>query len=127
MFEQHCNQIRHPFVIYADFESTLQKIHTVQQDPAIAYQINLHKHVPNSFAVYTKCEVDEYSKLEVYNGLDAPKVFVQYLIEEAKRIYEHMDTNVPYNLTNDETTEYAYATVCYVCKGEFTKCVITIT
>lgn len=47
---------------------------------------DIQKHVPNSWCVYTKCDVDKYSKLELYYGPDAPKRFVQYLHEEAMRI-----------------------------------------
>src|SRR6201990_2988539 len=32
-FRLHYKQFKHPFVIYADFESTLQKIHTTQPNP----------------------------------------------------------------------------------------------
>ena len=40
-FRNYYKQIKHPFVIYADFESTLQKIHTSQSNPNESYTINL--------------------------------------------------------------------------------------
>ncbi|KAL7643706.1 UNVERIFIED_CONTAM: hypothetical protein RMT77_005704 [Armadillidium vulgare] len=64
-FRLHYKQFKHPFVIYADFESTLQKIHTTQPNPKESYTINLQKHRPNSWCCYTKCDVDEYSKFEI--------------------------------------------------------------
>jgi len=119
-FQQYHKQIKHPFVIYADFESTLQKIHTVQPNPEDSYTINLQKHIPNSFSCLTKCEVDKHSKLECYHGLDSPKKFVKYLITEVNRIYKIMKINRPMNLSGEEKNTYFNAKVCYVCEKEFT-------
>ena len=119
-FKQHCNQVKHPFVIYADFESTLQTISAAQPNPEKSYNMNLQQHVPNSFAVYTKCEVDEHSKFKLYNGSDAPTVFVQHLIEETHRIYNLMKEIIPYNLTAVQQDEYGNASKCYVCNKSFT-------
>jgi hypothetical protein len=118
-FRQHCNQIKHPFVMYADFESTLQKIHTVRPSSEDSYHMNLQKHNPNSWAVYTKCEVDKYSKFEMYNGSDAPVKFVEYMIEETKRIYDLINANIPMNLTPEQKIQHAKATRCYVCHEEW--------
>jgi hypothetical protein len=99
-FKQYANQIRHPVVIYADFETTLQKIHGAQSDTTKSYHLNKHEHTPNSFCVYTKCEVDEHSKLGIYEGPDAGARFVAYMISETQRINLLMNTNKPMILTD---------------------------
>lgn len=120
-FKNYQKQIRHPFVIYADFESTLKKIDSVQPDPKESYTMDINKHIPNSFCVYTKCEVDKYSKLKTYNGSQTARAFVSYLTEEVKRIYDIMKKNTPMNLTARQKAEYYNACNCYVCHQPFTK------
>ena len=120
-FRLHYKQFKHPFVIYADFESTLQKIHTTQPNPKESYTINLQKHRPNSWCCYTKCDVDEYSKFKIYEGENASKTFVEYLISESKRIYELLQINEPMNLTSEEKISHQNSDRCYVCKREYTE------
>jgi hypothetical protein len=118
-FKQYDAQIRHPFVIYADFESTLKKIHGCQPDPTKSYHINKQEHIPNSFCVYTKCEVDKHSKLEVYEGPDAAAKFTEYMNEETTRIHLLMGALEPMELTSEECKHHEDATHCYVCEEPF--------
>ena len=120
-FTQYAKTIKHPFTIYADFESTLQKISTVQPDPNKAYINNIQKHIPNSFCCYTKCELDGYSKLNSYYGIDSPNKFVDYVINETKRIYNILKKDKPMNLSNEEKILYKEAQKCYVCHEPFTE------
>jgi hypothetical protein len=94
-------------------------IDRVQPNPENSYTLNLQKHIPNSFAVYTKFEVDKYSKFELYNGDDAPAKFVEYLTLETNRIYNILNINIPYNLTPEQKTKHANAVVCYVCGDKY--------
>ena len=121
-FKAFQKTIKHPFVIYADFESTLVGIDSSQPDPKSNYTRNIQKHEPNSFCCYTKCEDDRYSKLELYNGEDASEKFVEYLEAETKRVYELLN-QYPKKmfLSNEKYYEHRNATVCYVCHEEFTK------
>ena len=85
-FKNYDRQVLHPFVIYADFESTLQNIHTCRSNPDESYTNQIQKHSPNSFCVYTKCEADKHSNLKIYTGENCTEKFVEYLIYEAHRI-----------------------------------------
>ena len=58
-YVNHRKQIKNPIVIYAEFESTLEKIDTCQPNPSEPFSNHIQNHTPNSFCVYTKCEVDE--------------------------------------------------------------------
>ena len=42
------------FVIYADFELTLKRVHGNQPNPKQSYSSNIQEHVSNSWCVYTK-------------------------------------------------------------------------
>ena len=71
--------MKNPFVIYADFENTLEKIDcTCQLNPCKPFSNQIQKYTPNCFCVYiyTKCEVDEYSKPELYTGPNSAKKFM---------------------------------------------------
>lgn len=119
-FKNHFKEVKHPFVIYADFESTLKKIITCQPNPEESYINNINMHVPNSFCCYTKCEVDIHSKLESYQGPDSQKKFVEYLISEVNRIYNIMKVNKQMNMSREEKDAYYKAKICYVCNSSFT-------
>ncbi|CAF4913045.1 unnamed protein product, partial [Rotaria socialis] len=121
-FRNYYKQIKHPFVIYADFECTLKKIHTTKPDPADSYTINLQEHTPNSFCCYTKCdEKDEHSKLEIYEGSDSPKKFADYLISEIHRIYNLMKRNEDMIMSEQDELNHKNAEICFVCEKPFTK------
>ncbi|CAF2108123.1 unnamed protein product, partial [Rotaria magnacalcarata] len=111
-FRNYYKQIKHPFVIYADFECTLKKIQTSKPDPTDSYTINLQEHIPNSFCCYTKCdEMDEHSKLEIYEGSDSSKKFADYLISEIHRIYNLMKRNEDMIMTEQDKQNYKNAEI----------------
>ena len=67
-------------MIYADFESILEKIDAVSPNPNKSYTNKYQKHTPCGFCYYIKSAVgDEYNKLELYRGGDASEEFVRRL------------------------------------------------
>ena len=108
-FKHYEKQVRHPFVIYADFESSLQTIDTCQPQPEESYTNPIQKHNPNSFCCYTKCEADKYLKLKIYTGDDSAEKFVDYLKSEAHRIYKLQKENVPMNLSKEQKSPVIFA------------------
>ena len=60
-----------------------------------SYTQQVQKHTANSFCVYTKCEQNEYSKLETYVGPNASEEFFKYLRLETQRIYDLQTKNCP--------------------------------
>ena len=68
-FKDFNKSIKHPFVIYADFESIVEKIDSVSPNPNKSYTNKYQKHTPCGFCYYIKSSVgDEYTKLELYRG-----------------------------------------------------------
>ena len=118
-FKNYDRQVLHPFVIYADFESTLQNIHTCRSNPEESYTNQIQKHSPNSFCCYTICEVDKYSKLKIYTGENCVEKFIEYLKSEAHRIYKLQKENVSMNLTDEQKQAYYNAKSCYICDKPF--------
>ena len=114
-------QIKHAFVIYADFESTLEKIQTCEANPMSSYTQRVQKHTENSFCVYTKCEQSEYSKLETYVGPNASEEFFKYLRLETQRIYDLQTKNCPMYLSDEVYATFKKAQRCYICDKPFTE------
>ena len=65
-----------------------------------SYTQQVQKHTANSFCVYTKCEQNEYSKLETYVGPNASEEFFKYLRLETQRIYDLQTKNCPMYLSD---------------------------
>ena len=103
-FKGFNKSIKHPFVIYADFESILEKIDTVSPNPNKSYTNNYQKYTPCGFCYYIKSSVgDKYNKLEVYRGEDASEEFVRRLEKDCIRLREIIvKTYKPMSLTKGE-------------------------
>ena len=112
-------QIKHAFVIYADFESTLEKIHTFEANSMKSYIQRIQKHTANSFCVYTKCEQNEYSKLETYVGPNASEELFKYIRLETQRIYDLQTRNCDMYLADEDYRAYSKAQRCYICDKTF--------
>ncbi|CAH1099678.1 unnamed protein product [Psylliodes chrysocephalus] len=115
-------QLQVPFVIYADFESLLIPIDNCEPHNSKSFSVKVCEHVPYSFAFYLKCNYDDnLSKLEMYKGPDAAKVFVQKLDEVVHNLYnnhlKHVKPMLP--LTPEEQEAYDNATVCHICERPF--------
>ena len=65
-FKDFNKSIKHPFVIYANFESILEKIDTVSPNPNKSYTNKYQKHTPCGFCYYITSSLgDAYNKLEL--------------------------------------------------------------
>ena len=109
-----------PFVIYADFESCIESIHTCDLNPESSYTKQYQKHKPISFYYYIKCFNDKVYlpiKERSYMGKDAEQVFLKYLEEDIKII-----ANIPKRriiFKDKEREQFKKETRCWICKGEF--------
>ncbi|PFX13135.1 hypothetical protein AWC38_SpisGene22809 [Stylophora pistillata] len=112
-----------PFVIYADFESIIKPLHTVQPNPAECYTDKKQKHIPVSFCYYIKCSFDDqYSKLGEYTAKsedeDVAQIFVDMLEDEVKSIYKnHPPKKMIF--TDSDAEIFEKATCCWLCEGYF--------
>ena len=89
-----CNQgekpIKAPFIIYADFESLLEKISTCYDSPEKSSKTKINKHAPSGYSLFTHCSFDETkNKLECYSGKNCMKKFCQDLREHVTKIINY--------------------------------------
>ena len=98
VFNETNKCIKHPFVIYADFESILEKTDDIKK-----YQ----KHIPCGFCCYIKSSAgSKYDKLELYRGPDAADEFVKRIEDDCIKLTKIMSrTNKPLNLSLNEEKE----------------------
>ncbi|CAH1099545.1 unnamed protein product [Psylliodes chrysocephalus] len=115
-------QLQVPFVIYADFESLLKPVDNCENFNGNSFSVKVCEHEPYSFAFYLKCNYDDnLSKLEMYTGTNAAKVFIQKLDEIVHDLYnnhlKHVKVMQP--LTQEEQDAYDTATICHICEKPF--------
>lgn len=119
-FKNYKNKISVPFVIYADFESYLEQIHTCYNNPTESFTHNIQKHTPFSFAYYIKCSYDEsLNKFYTYRGEDCMKVFMNNIRKEVKNIYRIYSVVVNMRpMTTEENSAFYNAVNCHICGEE---------
>ena len=131
------NPLTPPFVVYADFDSILQRVGDEEMDtkhcvaaggdePAAApgpYQ----EHVPCSFAYkVVSSVVPNFSKpLVSYRGVDAGELFVCKLQEEAEQLFQEYIATPQQLLELTEAELHSYHTATSDWEG--TKCLIIVT
>lgn len=123
-FESFEKQIKAPFVVYADFECILKPIRNdTNEESNDIYTIKKCEHIPYSFAYFIKCSYDDsLSKLEIYNGDNAPVKFIEMLDADVKKIYKnHLKIIKPLALTKEEETAFLKETHCFICQKPFDK------
>ena len=107
------------FMIYADLECLLEKIHSCQNNPEKSYSEKKPKHTPSGYSLFTNCSFDAAKKkLDCYKGKDCMERFCKDLRKHAmKIIYYEKKEMIP--LTDAENKSYEEQKVCYICKKEF--------
>ena len=76
-----------PFIIYADLECLLEKMHSCQNNFEKSYAEKKIKHTPSEYSVFTNCSFDPTkNKLDCYRDKDCVESFCKNLIEHATRI-----------------------------------------
>ena len=81
-------QFKVPFMMYADFESILEPIQGVSNDPDTFSTREVNVHTPSGWCVYSKFSYGEVTNtLTQYRGPDCVEKFCEHIISEAKGLY----------------------------------------
>ena len=108
--------MRVPFIIYADLECLLEKMHSCQNKLEKSYT---QKKTPSGYSLFTNCSFGAAkNKVDCYRGKDCMEKFCKDLRELSMRVvnYEKKEM-IP--LTNEEIKSYEKQNVCYICKKRF--------
>ena len=110
------------FVIYADFESYIQKIDTCLPNPNSSSSTNTSKHVACGFSYVVVCTNKKFSKpVRVFRGCaNVVDTFLKCLAEEEEYIREKYQDIEPLIMSKEAECHFAKQTHCYVCNKKFT-------
>ena len=79
-----------PFIIYADLECLLEKMHSCQNILKNLIQKKKTKHIPSGYSIFTSCSFDPTkSKLDCYKGEDCMESFCKGMREHAMKIMNY--------------------------------------
>lgn len=121
-FENYHKVMTVPFVIYADFESILSPLATVEPDSRKPFIIKTCKHEPYSFCYYIKSfENNDWSRLEIYRGRNSATVFISMLERHVQQLYDNF-FKIPLpmkKLTVEEQYNFDNASSCFICGKQF--------
>ena len=72
--------MKNSFIIYADFESLLEKVSTCQNNPKKSSTTKINKHTASGYSLFTHCSFDNTkNKHNYYRTQDCMKNFCKYL------------------------------------------------
>ncbi|XP_073845092.1 uncharacterized protein [Musca autumnalis] len=115
-FVNHKKKEKVGFSIYADAESVLK--HKEQEPNSNRKTVQVKEHIPCAFSYNIKCSFDSsLDKFFIYTGPDAPKVFLENLIEDCKFLYNNYLTKVQpmITLTPEEESQFKTSINCHIC------------
>uniref|UniRef100_A0A2S2NA27 Uncharacterized protein n=1 Tax=Schizaphis graminum TaxID=13262 RepID=A0A2S2NA27_SCHGA len=129
-FKTWKNTVRHPFVIYADFEAILAKTDEKKGENTQIFQ----KREAMSYGFLVKASDDVPAELldehdiptgpVIYRGgeevQDVAKHFVAVIVEASRKIDNFMKTNIPLLMTKDQEKTYQESIICNLCKCSLT-------
>ncbi|KAE9543657.1 hypothetical protein AGLY_002053, partial [Aphis glycines] len=116
-FEKYNNSLRIPFVIYFDFESTLQPIYSCQPNDKESFTKCYQKHIPNNFCYYIKYSYGDYKPPVEYSGPNVAKEFFNCIQNEEIAISEIYDEIVPMETLNaEQLNNYNKSVKCHICE-----------
>ena len=114
-FQNHQNQMRVPFIIYADFEALNIPVEGCAGNPEKSSTRQIAKQVPCSFC-YVVVRSDGVAKDPVlYRGENAVERFLESLQEELEEIRQVFRNPAEMFMDGDDRKAFASATDCYIC------------
>ena len=116
-FKEFEKTLKVPFVIYADFETNVTKLHTCQPNPKSSASIPLTKLEVCGFAYKIVCKDSQYTKPSViYRGEDAGRKLIECLLREEEEIQGILSNIQPMNITEEHQGLIENAVECCLCK-----------
>ena len=117
-------QLKVPFVIYTDFESTLVPVSSAAGDPSKPSTISINVHEPSGCCIistfaYENSYSNKLSKLQQYKGKDCVSKFCETILLEAKRLYKSAPQKPMYELNDRQLEEHKNAKKRHICFKEF--------
>ena len=82
--------MKSPFIIYADLECLLEKMHSCQNNPKKSSTTKINIHTPSGYSLFTNCSFDSTkNKLDCYRGKGCMEKFCKNLKEHTTKIINY--------------------------------------
>ena len=111
-FNQYQKSDKAPFIIYADLECLIEKIHGCKNNPENSFIAKVGEHNPSGFLMSTISFKSVENKYDVYRGKDFMKKSFR---EHAVQIISFKKKKMKL-LIKEQQESYEYAKICYICK-----------
>ena len=120
----HHKQQPTPFVIYADFEAIVKKVHGCKpnNDKSYTEAYQTHEDCGYGYKVVC-CYNNKYSKpVQIYRGENAVYEFMEKMLGEVKYCKNIMkkEFNKPLKMTDDDELCFKLSDKCYICNNKYT-------
>lgn len=119
-FKNFKNQLRIPFIVYADTEALLKPPTTTVFDEKCS-TIAQQEHEVHSVGYYFKNENDESrSRYASHRGRDCMDWFMNELLEIANEVFIFLEDKKPMKtLSKEEEREFEETPICHICRKDF--------
>ena len=102
--------------MYADFESILEPIQGIENNPRISSSRGFNNHVPSGWYVRSEFAYGKVENpLKLYRGEDCVKTFCDHVIGEAHCLYQSFPEKPMKLLTPKEMDRYERSERCHIC------------
>ena len=112
-----------PFVIYADFEAIIEKIHGCKRNNDKSYTEAYQKHTDCGFGYKVVCCYDDkYSKeVKLFKGEKAVYKFMEEMLKEVKYCKNVIkkEFNKPLKMTKQDEIQFRKTDECYICNKKY--------
>ena len=119
-FQNHQRQMKAPYVIYADFESIIEKYDTCIPPTDRSSTTKTEVHKPCGFslvAVRSDGEVKD-KQARCYRGEDCVKQFLAALLQTVTEIREELTHKKKLQMTKEDWRAFDRAKECHICKKD---------
>jgi len=120
-FKNHHKQMKSPYVVYADFECLLKKMHSCEPSPEKSFTVKAEKHEPCGFAyIIVRSDGAIYGPSN-YRGEDAVLVILRWLQQHERQMRTEMENKRPLVMTDEDWHRHRNAMHCYICNKSLVK------
>ena len=113
--------MKKPWVIYADFESIVEKIHGCTPDPGQSSTTETSVHKPCGFCMLAVRSDGETKGPYLYRGEDTVRAFLHYLQLLESEIREELLNKTKLKMTRADWADFNSARDCHICSKPLIK------
>ena len=118
-FDQYPKPNKAPFIIYANRECIIEKIHGCKNNPENSSASKVFEQIPSGFSMST---ISSFRRIEnkhdVYRSKDCIKKVFEFLREHAMKMVNFKKKKMEL-LTKELQESYENSKICYICKEKY--------